>query len=51
MDRSGTLVLRGTEVLGTLTVLDLTGREVARKDNVRRCFWTDTIRSILEGSV
>lgn len=35
MDGSGTLVVRGTEVLGTVTVLDLTGREVARKDNVR----------------
>ncbi len=35
MDGSGSLVVMGTEVLGTVSVLDLTGREVARKDNVR----------------
>lgn len=35
VDGSATLVLRGTEQLGAVRVLDATGREVARKDNVR----------------
>ena len=35
MDGSGSLVLQGTEQLGNVRVLDGTGREVARKDNVR----------------
>jgi len=35
VDGSATLVVRGTEQLGAVRVLDATGREVARKDNVR----------------
>ena len=35
VDGSGTLVVHGTEQLGTVRVLDVTGREVARKENVR----------------
>lgn len=35
VDGSGTLVVHGTEQLGTVRVLDVTGREVARKDQVR----------------
>lgn len=35
VDGSGTLLVRGAEQLGAVRVLDATGREVARKDNVR----------------
>ena len=35
IDGSGTLVVHGTEQLGTVRVLDVTGREVARKEHVR----------------
>ena len=35
VDGSGTLVVRGSEQLGAVSILDATGREVARKDNVR----------------
>ncbi len=35
VDGSGTLVVHGTEQLGTVRVLDVTGREVAREDHVR----------------
>ena len=35
VDGSGMLVIQGTEQLGTVRVLDVTGREVARKDHVR----------------
>jgi ELWxxDGT repeat protein len=35
VDGSGTLLVRGSEQLGAVRLLDATGREVARKNNVR----------------
>lgn len=45
VDVSGTLVVRCTEQLGAVRVLDATGREVAKKDNVR----SEQVRILMTG--